>query len=112
MKKRFTEEQIIGFLREAESGLPVLLGRLRRGIGLVPPSHALGDHARPTSSVRGPLGADAGDAQTEQTCRLYRSILVLRSSVSLRNVSSANACRGRSPYGCLRQGASMPAVLP
>ncbi len=23
MKKRFTEEQIIGFLREAESGLPV-----------------------------------------------------------------------------------------
>ncbi len=23
MKKRFTEEQVIGFLREAESGLPV-----------------------------------------------------------------------------------------
>ena len=31
MKKRFTEEQIIGFLREAESGLPVAELRRRHG---------------------------------------------------------------------------------
>jgi putative transposase len=39
MKKRFTEEQIIGFLREAEAGLPV--AELCRRHGFSEASHYL-----------------------------------------------------------------------
>lgn len=37
MKKRYTEEQIIGFLREADAGLPVK--ELRRTDGFSEPSY-------------------------------------------------------------------------
>lgn len=40
MKKRFSEEQIIGFLREADAGLPVK--ELCRKHGLSEPSHPAG----------------------------------------------------------------------
>lgn len=38
MKKRYTEEQIIGFLREADAGLPV-----NEGINRAPPMLKVGD---------------------------------------------------------------------
>ena len=36
MKKRFTEEQIIGFLREAEAGMPVKENRPRSSVRVTP----------------------------------------------------------------------------
>ncbi|MCG9060227.1 hypothetical protein LH452_15200 [Laribacter hongkongensis] len=42
MKKRFTEEQIIGFLREAEAGMPIAEGLRRRQRQQLERNHAAG----------------------------------------------------------------------
>ena len=95
MKKRLTEEQIIGFLREAKSGLPVLSGRLLTGIECAWP---LGCRCR--------RYLNRADLSPGSVC-----LGAAQLSLSLK-CQLGYACQASPPYGCLCSGASMPAVLP
>ena len=56
MKERYTEEQIIGFLREADAGLPIKEGGLKSEVQHQPRMVCTWKNERSTSSFNPKIG--------------------------------------------------------